>query len=254
MADILRFTLQTASQAAAILKKETLALEKNVRISTGIALTKTARIAVRELGQATEKYFDRPNPWTKRGFFFLPATKANRNTVTVGIKDDRAIPGTGQKGGNPAVFYLQPQVEGGQRNAKGIERKLRALGILGPNEFVVPGTGARRNRYGNIPRAQYSKLLADVQGANVGFAQGFGQATTTVGRKRYFYNPNLRPRGIWERYGRGGRKVRPFLVFVKRAPVYKKRFPFNEIVERTFDRYLDEQFEIAFQRGLQRRR
>ena len=40
MTDVLRFTLQQASRAAAILKRETIALEKNMRISTGIALTK----------------------------------------------------------------------------------------------------------------------------------------------------------------------------------------------------------------------
>lgn len=253
MTDVFRFTLQQASRAADILKKETLRLEKNVRISTGIALTKTARIAVQELGEATEKYFDRPTRWTKRGFFFLPATKANNNTVTVGIKDERALPGLAQqKGGNPAVFYLQPNVEGGQRNAKGIEKKLRATGVLGPNEYTVPGSGVRLNRYGNIPRATLSRMIAEIGQAR-GFGNTLGQATTRRGGRRFFYDPNLRPRAIWQRYGRGGRRARPFLLFVKRPPQYRKRFPFNDIVERTFDRHLDNEFEKAFNIGRARR-
>ena len=228
-----------------ILAKEIKKQEKNFKYSAAIALTKTAKIAQKNVIAELPKVFDRPTPWTLRGTFVLPA-KPTKIETKVAFKDDRAIPTLGQKGGTAAANYIKWQVEGGTRQQKGIERKLVALGILEKDEAVVPGDAVRLNRYGNMTRATLSKIIAQVAaGKGQGISEGFGQATTKTGRKRYFYDPNIRPRAIYERYGRGGKRIRPVLYFIK-LPKYKKRLPFNDIVTKTFDRELDDEFDRQF--------
>ena len=239
-------TIETLTRLSArTLKRELEKQEKNFKFSAAIAMTKTAKIAQANVIEALPRYIDRPTRWTLRGTYIVPA-KPKKLETKVAFKDDRAIGNRGNsKGGTAAANYMIWQTEGGQRQQKGIERKLVALGILGRDEYVVPGDAQRLNRYGNIPRARLSKMLADIQGANVGIAQGFGQATTKTGKKKFFYHPNLRPRGIWERFGRGGRRARPALLFVKKS-FYRRRFPFDKIVNDTFEKHLDDEFEKQF--------
>ena len=227
------------------LKKQLEKTQKRFNFAAAISLTKTAKLAQKEVINQMPKVFDRPTPWTLRGTYIQPAKPTNLETK-VAFKDDRAIPTLGGKGGTAAANYIKWQVEGGTRQQKGIERKLLALGILGKDEAVVPGDAVRLNRYGNMTRASLSKIIAQVAAARgQGISEGYGQATTQVGKKKYFYDPNIRPRAIYERYGRKGAKIRPVLFIIKR-PTYKKRLDFDRIVLKTFDRELDDQFDKQF--------
>jgi len=157
-----------------------------------------------------------------------------------------AKPSTGRgsgKYGVPAAYYLETQVKGGKRPAKGYEKKLRGLGILGGNEFTVPGRAMRLNRFGNLTAATYSKMIADIQGGNIGISQGYGRATTKRGKKRYFYHPNLRPRGIYFRKSK--KRVVPALMFVNNAPAYRPRLDFYGIAQKTFLRHIDDELDAA---------
>ena len=159
-------------------------------------------IARKTLPRIMPKVFDRPTRWTLNAFYgYQPRGKDA--IAYVNIKDGGSTrPGRGGRIGTPAFKYLRTQIKGGKRqSAKGHELKLRALNILWADEYTVPGKDMRLNRFGNITAKTYSKILADVQGSDVGIAQGFGQATTTEGKKRYFYHPNLRPRCIYEGSG-----------------------------------------------------
>ena len=216
--------------------------------ATALALTRTAQhIQKRTLPAMLPRILDRPAPFTMRGFYIIPARKKDPTPqAVVQIKDGvTSQPGRGNTPGTPAFEYLRPQIQGGRRNAKSHERKLRRLGILGADEFTVPGQGMRLDRYGNLTGATYSKILADVQGSDVGIAQGFGQATTRRGRKRYFYHPNLRPRGIYLRTSR--RKLIVALLFVK-SPRYQPRFDFHGISARVARK----QFPLELRKALAR--
>lgn len=209
--------------------------KRQIPFATRLALMDTARhLASDVLPKDMQQIFDRPTQWTLRGFYaYQPRGKENL-IAYVNIKDGgSAFPYPGGKVGTPAFKYLRTFIPGssaaGRRSAKGHERKLRALGILGTDEYTVPGKDMRLNQFGNITGATYSKILADVQGSDIGISQGYGQATTKRGKKRYFYSPNLRPRGIYERTGRRSLKVA--LLFVK-SPRYRAIFDKDALAAR----------------------
>ena len=246
MPGLLNFNI--ADAAIRGLEQELKRQEKKVRKGAAIALTKTAKRAEAAIREDMPRVFDRPTRWTLNGLFTVPANyRSGKFVAQVKAKDGvSATPSTGRgsgKYGVPAAYYLETLVKGGQRSAKGYEKKLRALGILGDNEFTVPGKAMRLNRFGNLTAATYSKIIADVQGANVGIQQGFGQSTTRRGRKGYFYSPNLRPRGIYVRQSK--KRIVPALVFVNGAPTYKPRLDFYGIADKTFLRYIDDELDAA---------
>ena len=146
----------------------------------------------------------------------------------------------------PARYYY-PQVYGGKREAKAFEKALRRMGILGGDEFAVPGKYMKLDRFGNLTGATYSKMLADVNQVWTGgndIGAGFGQRTTKRGKKKYFYHHNLRPRGIWIRQNK--MRAFPAVIFVKGAPSYRRRFPMQEIGEAYVNKHFDREFAKAF--------
>ena len=189
------------------------------------------------------KFIDRPR--YKNPFYFEKSDKRNL-TGYIRFKDQNS-----RVFQNSKVFparYYRPQVFGGQREAKGHEKALRRMGILGSNEFTVPGKRMRLDRYGNLSGATYSKILADVLNVYTGgddIGSGYGQRTTKRGKKRYFYDPNLRPRGIWVRQSR--KVAYPALVFVTSAPQYKIRFPMEELG----DRYITKNYRREFRKAME---
>lgn len=195
------------------------------------------------------KIFDRPTRWTLQGFYIEPASKSRRKFFSVvHIKDGSSLtPGRGGKLGTPAFAYLGVQQSGGNRSAKSTEKKLRILGILGDDEVTVPGDAMRLNRYGNLSGSIYSKILADVQNQQFGISQGFGQRTTRRGGKDYFYDPNLRPRGIYRRTSR--RRLIVALLFIKN-PIYTPRFDFQGISRRAANKRLPIEFRRALAKAL----
>jgi hypothetical protein len=226
---------------------------EQVPFASALALTRTAQhIQKKTIPAVLPRVFDRPTPFTRRGFYVIPAKKKDPSPeAIVQIKDGvTRQPGRGGKIGTPAFNYLKPQIAGGRRRHKGHERKLQRLGILGRDEYTVPGENMRMNRYGNLTGATYAKILADVQG-NVGISEGFGQATTKRGKKRYFYDPNLRPRGIYLRTSR--RRLIVALLFVKET-AYPTRFDFEGISARVARKRFLVEFRKALSYALRTRR
>lgn len=239
------FDLRLANTAIDALDKELRSQEKKVRLAGAIALSKTADRAAKAIKAEISAVFDRPTPWAVNSLWVKRATRVDM-TASVKIKDGVTVnPGRGGKVGTAAVKFLQPHVDGGPRSAKGHERQLRRMGILGSSEFTVPGAVMRLNRYGNLTGATYSKILADVNNTFTGgndIAAGFGQRTTRKGKRQYFYSPNIRPRGIYVRKGK--RRIAPALLFIKQ-PTYRRRLDFYGIATKTFDRWIERELESA---------
>ncbi len=126
---------------------------REVPFAAARALTDTARDVEKNTAKRLPKVFDRPTPFTLRGLFVKPATKA-RLVATVGFKDRQA-------------GYLELQETGGTRRPKG-----RAL--------VVPAA-ARLNRYGNLPRGAVRRALARPDTFS-GTVRGVGGIWQRIGR------------------------------------------------------------------------
>ncbi|KWC82753.1 hypothetical protein WM00_10320 [Burkholderia cepacia] len=206
------------------------------------ALNATAREAQTALKTAMPQYFDRPTPWTMNSTRVMSATSV-RLVASVGFKDE-AYKGT------PATKYLLPQVEGGGRGIKRMESALRRIGLLRGDQFAVPGGGATLDAYGNVARSQVIQVMSYLNAfAEQGYRANMTQKrrdSLARGRKgtrgfSYFALVNGEgklPPGIYRRtnYGVDPRishlaygAAKPVFVFT-RAPNYRPRFPFAQIV------------------------
>ena len=227
---------------AAAFKRGLSDLEKRqLPFATALALTSTAfeirQNTIRRMGRV----FDRPTRHTLKGVSVVKATKTTLQAL-VGF----GFPGgSGSRG--EALFlddsphaYLLPQEYGGKRPAKRFEKRLRAIGVMRPDEFAVPAKGFRLNAYGNIPAARFVQILSQLKAFN---DAGYDANETSrsrkragAGRARYFAvrstgnRPTRLPPGIYER--RANNKVKGVIMFVKQ-PVYRAVLGFRDGAAKT---------------------
>lgn len=236
-----------------VLRKLTDIQNRQVPFATMLALNETAFQIKREVEREMPKRLDRPTPWTLRSVRY---TKAKKDRLFAEVWFDP----WGNKRAITAERWLGPHIFGAARGAKGFERRLRNAGILGSDEFVVPGAEAPIDRYGNVPGSFIVKLLSRLQAAEQ--VSGYSANETASSRKRrksrntrqveYFVarpGSHLAP-GIWSRtYFGFGTAVKPIFLFVKQ-PRYRKRFPFFEIGQRVRAVEFPRRFDAAMQRAL----
>jgi len=131
-------------------------------------------------------------PYTKSGFRYKKSNKRNL-TAEVFVERGRAD-------------YMRLQIYGGIRTPK-------------DKKILIPTQHTRLNRYGNITRGTYSKIINDRSKYFSGIPKGLSGDQN---------------RGIWERYGRatrsGGQRIRKVANFRDRAN-YQALFPFRKTVE-----------------------
>lgn len=230
---------------------------ENVRVdqvpfAVAKALTATAQEVKKALEKEMRTVFDRPTPYTMRSLFLAPATK-RKLEARVWLRD------FGGKG-TPATKYLLPQIEGGARRHKRFERALAAVGLLPGGMYVVPGSAAKIDAYGNMARGQIVQIMSALKASEVyaGFqANRTARSAKRKGRRlaEYFVgapggNSAQRigdtPTGIWQRFSFGfGSAVKPVAIFT-RSPVYQVRFHFNTIAEKVVLEQFSAQFNAAY--------
>lgn len=211
------------------------------------AVNETAKIVKTREQEEMPRVFDRPTPYTLNSLFMKPGTK-RFPIATVWLKDDAGK-------GTPAAKYLLPQIEGGGRRYKRFERALAARGLLPAGMYVVPGSAAKLDAYGNMSRGQIVQILSALGAAET--VSGFMANRTERSKKRkgkrlteYFVgqpgNGRL-PMGIWQRITFGfGSAVKPVAIFTDR-PNYRQRFRFVQIAQRTVKEVFPDEFSKAYQ-------
>lgn len=185
--------------------------------ATARALNRTAdRVKEHLVKVVLPKYIDRPTRWTLNAVITRYASQKNLEAVIL-LKDRSYV----TKGGGDAASYLNPMIEGGDRNAKSFEKRLRRAGLIRSTQFAVPGGDVRLDRFGNITKAMSAQMLRDVQAFT---ESGHSQNTSSKTRK-YFILPKAphKPIGI---YYRQGSKLKQAIVFTDDAPNYERRLPF----------------------------
>jgi hypothetical protein len=230
--------------------------------AAALALTSTAQVVADDLRAEMQVVFDRPTPATLNSLFIQPATK-QRMEARVWIKDGgsagpagRSVGGTGAWGkGRAAIKWLTPEVFGGPRDDKGVERLLRRRGVLAQGQYVVPGEKLPLDQYGNVSRGTLNKILS---GASLFTQEGYSANATGSKRsrakgnaKRYFvmHDSNRKPFAIAERTGLGRSGLRVVLAFTKR-PSYSKALDWYAIAERSAEQSLPIEFEKAMAQAL----
>lgn len=173
------------------------------RKAAAVALTRTAWKVRDGLMKGMQEDFDRPTPFTMRAFR-VDMAKASNLEATVYAAPLQAR-------------YLFFQIEGGERNTKGFERKMHLFG----GQVAIPGPAAKLNQYGNVSLSFIRKVAND--------------KNTSGDAKRFFIGT---PKGwlddgtfdgLWARVDDNHRLVRVF-EFAMEAR-YEKRFNMSAIAQ-----------------------
>ncbi len=201
--------------------------QRQIPFVASLAINQTANDVVAAEQETMETVFDRPTPWTINALAVSPSNKSQGDMLTAEVRF-REFAGKG----TPAWKYLKPEIDGGFRRHKSHELRLISAGIMKSSEFAVPGAGVTLDAYGNMPAAQITEILAQVQAS---FDQ-FNRETRRSKAKRlahggatYFARRERgAPAGIYQRGA--GRRIIPIIIFA-RIPTYVERFPIHARAE-----------------------
>jgi len=210
------------------------AQRKQIPFATVYAMTLTARDVHTAEISVMSRVFDRPTPYTLNALRVIPATKQTY-VASVAFKEF---------GGTPAKRFLNPEVHGGPRSRKAHERRLAPL--MGGYQFAVPARGTNRDAYGNMPGAEYRRIISQLK------VSADPTSNVTKGsrsKRKRKHNAFFIPKKGGAVYHRTGAGIKPALVFVS-APRYRKRFPFYETAAKVVADKFKVNFEVAFQRAM----
>ena len=221
--------------------------------TTAVALTRTGKHVKDAERDAMSRSFDRPTPFTLNGLFLQGATPSDQQ-ARVWFKDFAPK-------GTPAAKYLMPEVHGGLRSDKRLERSLQRAGYLSAGRQLTPASGASRDQYGNVPRGIYTQILsqlhASADATQFQSARSRRTRARRAGSTQFFYgNPGGKGRGVWMRTtgGRvlGGRtrgSITP--IFLEQRPhAYRPRFAFFTIAEKVAAAHYQAEFAAAAEQTL----
>lgn len=218
---------------------------KQIPFATSLAINRTAIKAKQDLEAEIPKAFDRPTKYTQNSLYIKTSNKRDLR-ARVWVKDDTFK-------GTPASKYMGPEIFGGRRRHKRFEKALIARGLMGANEYAVPGSACKLDSFGNVSASYITQLLAYLrafgeQGYKANMDdKGRGRIAKKQGLAYFVARPggHLHP-GIWARYSfAAGSAVKPVIMFVK-PPAYTKRYKFEEVANKAVDRYFAAEFAATF--------
>lgn len=230
-------------------------IQREIPFVIASSLTKTAVRVKPEIRKEMARVFDRPTSYTLNSIFVRPAKKTDENpTARVWLKDDleSALSTRQFTGAGLAAEYLWPQIAGGSRALKRFEFRLLYAGILPRGMFVVPASGAKLDRYGNMDLGQLIAVLSKLGTIREALASQINRRKRNVkyANAQYFVSRGDRGlrRGVWQRLE--GRKVVCVYRFVD-SVTYRSRFEFARVAREEALRVLPEEFDAAIERALQ---
>lgn len=204
--------------------------------ATARALNRTAdEVKEHLVKKVLPKYLDRPTRWTLNAVMTRYASQ-KRLEATVLLKDRSYV----IKSGGDAASYLNPMIEGGDRDAKSLEKRLRRSGLIRNSQFALPGGDMKLDRFGNITKAMSAHILRDVQA----FTESGSSQNTSRKARKYFILPKAphKPIGI---YYRQGKKLKQAIVFTDDAPNYERRLPFYTEAHKSAAQHISKEFSEA---------
>lgn len=201
------------------LKQAMAAAEKQARFAASKALNSTAFAVNSKIKDELQRRVQGgATPYTLRAFNVEKATKQNL-VATVALRTDG--PGGGAGGGTPYDQALGHLFTGGVRRWKRVEGYLSAIGVMPQGLMAVPGKFCPLDARGNIPRAVFRAITADLTqaGPSRRTRTGARQAAKGSGAVHFVAQPGnpskLHP-GIYRRVlASDGWKLQPVILFVQ---------------------------------------
>lgn len=207
--------------------------------------------------RTASRVFDRPTQLTIKAAQYEKATKQKPYAV-IKLRDE-ALKGT------PPAKYLLPQVEGGTRRLKGMERLLQSKGAMPQGMFAVAGKGAHLDAHGNVSAGQVRQIISQLQaGLEAGYMSNESATSRARRLKRqakrgerggnYFTLKTRRGRllpGVYERLNTGfGSAVRSVFVFV-RSVRYRQRYDIFGLAQRQWNKLMPFHFNRELGKAVQ---
>jgi hypothetical protein len=209
-----------------------------------MAINRTAYNVREHMKKHIATLFDKPKAVTKNSVIYTRSTALDLS-AKIFVKDSLGGSGRG------ANSWLLAHSRGGQRRHKASEKALIANNMMSSRQYSVIARGSGKAR--KIGKARMGKIIDQLKSKPTKIKQfsprqGFGRGDM---RNQYFIGGKGRAShlqsGVWQRYGSGGRKVKPILLFYKQAK-YQKDFRFHTQVMRVLNRDYDREFTNAFVR------
>lgn len=218
-----------------------------------VTLTRTAQDAQAAIKAEMQHTFDRPTAYALNGTFLKPAKKNNLE-ARVWVKDNPSGKGT------PADRFLLPEIYGGDRGLKGMERLLQRNGMMPSGWFAIPGAGAQLDGNGNVKRSQITQILSQLRvQRSAGFesrATGSRRSNRTVARQGQTYFAlaqtyrALKPGIYLKKKFAHGMAIKPVFLFVQ-AVQYRPRLKFFEVGQAVADAQFPRHFETQWAKAVQ---
>ncbi len=214
--------------------------------ATKNALNWTAFDTRERVQKLMRRVFHEPTKFTLKGVLVDKAT--NRRLRSSVYLRDEATKGT------PPAKYLQHQVRGTSRQPKRFEAALRSRGLIGSNQFVVPGPDAPLNKAGNVTGGRTQKILSALGGS-----RDAAQDSATSGGYFVMREAGPRHRGTLEGRGKAiaiakrlKTKLKILFWVVDDAPDYSRRLRFDRFSRKTATKLFPARFDRALNRELRR--
>lgn len=217
-----------------------------------VSLTRAAQDGQAAIKPEMSKVFDRPTKYALNGTLVKPAKKDNLE-ARIWVKDQPFGKGT------PADRFLLPQIYGGSRGQKGMERMLQRAGLMQSGWYAVPAAGAQLDGNGNVKRSQIVQILSQLKlQRGAGFesrATGSARSNRTIARQGVTYfalakkRRGLEPGIYLKRQFAQGAAVKPVFIFVSTVQ-YRPRLRFFEVGEATVNAQFPRHFENEFAKAV----
>lgn len=209
-------------------------VQKQIPYALHLALNKTAwdlrRLEKREIVRA----FKNPKPFTKNAIIYQRSS-SKRDLHIALFARDKVTRGTAPS------EYLKAQVFGNTRDRKKFEQIMTVKSGVKDMRGKYYGMPVNRAKSDRFTRARVRKLVKGAQDKG-----------TPEENRKYFFMAKGKARGIWERYGRGGKKIRLAMYLTKKRPHYGKRFRFFNVGIRHGERLVTKHFAVTLQRVLRK--
>ena len=206
-------------------KAKLLLHRKQIPFATSKAQNEAANKVAKAQRSLAARKIDRPNPFTLNQVYNPAKSGAIK---FAGVRSDK----------RRLRVELTPGYPFGESRAKDYSERINRIyayaergGVLTPRRkyLAVPTALARKNKYGGISKGYVKSQLNRAKTFQLGPNDGV---------------PANR-RGIYERYGRGGRKARMLVAWESRAR-YQRSFSFETIASRTYGKQFAKAFPQEF--------
>jgi len=219
---------------------------RQIPYANTLALNATGRSVKRAVELDMRANFDRPNPRVMKGIFLDYATKTAL-VAEVRVKD---IPENFAD--ESLAEIIGQQFTGGVGRLRGrLEQAFTREGYISAGEYLIPGSGARLDRYGNLSKGQINQIYAALRLFHDPYQNATQSSRSKANARKAGYlfwshgkghSSGMR-RGLWATDAQGG----PALVLFPVPGVsYKQRIDMAAIAGRVVPQVWDRNFRIAW--------